>query len=383
MRQNHRTNNGSILLLSVALSILAAGLAACSNEPRLKPAAPETVAHVSVIVVQKTSLPDWLEASGTVQAAQTSQIASQMMGTITQVRAHEGDRVQSQQVLAVLDDTQPRAAVQGAMAAESSAQNDVSAAESELALAESTMKRYQQLYDKKSVSPQEFDEIKSRYQRALARRDMTRAGQQQAGAELARARASLGYAQIRAPFAGIVTEKRADPGTLASPGMPLFTVEDPRSYRLEVTVDEGDIGIVRTGGAAPAAPVIIDALGSSELSGKVVQIVPAADPASRSFLVKVQLPADARLRSGLFGRARFSRGQRTALVIPDSSIVTRGQLRGVYVIDASQIAALRYVTLGKTAGRQTEVLSGLQEGERLIAAPDDREWGGKRIVVQP
>lgn len=386
MRQNHRTNSGSIVLLSVALSILTAALGACSNAPRPKPAAPETVAHVPLIVVQKTSVPDWLEASGTVQAAQTSQIASQMMGTITQMRVHEGDRVQNQQVLAVLDDTQPRAAVQGAVAAESSAQNDVSGAESELALAESTMKRYQQLYDKKSVSPQEFDQIKSRYQSALARRDMARARQQQASSEAARARASLGYAQIRAPFAGLVTEKRADPGTLASPGMPLFTIEDTRSYRLEVTVNESDIGIVRMGGAAPAkpgTPVTIDALGNAELSGKVVQIVPAADPASRSFLVKVQLPADARLRSGLFGRARFSRGERTALVIPASSIVTRGQLPGVYVIDAGQIAALRYVTLGKTTGQQTEILSGLQEGERLIAAPDDLEWGGKRIVVQP
>jgi RND family efflux transporter MFP subunit len=385
MRQNNRRNHGRILLLTVPLAMLAA-LAGCSSEPRTKPAAADTVAHVSVIAVQRTSLPDWLEATGTVQAAQTSQVSSQMMGTIAQVRVHEGDRVQSQQVLAVLDDTQPRAATQGAIAAEAAAQNNASASESELALAESTMKRYQQLYDKKSVSPQEFDEIKARDQRALARRDMARAGQQQASAELARARASLGYAQIRAPFAGIVTEKRADAGTLASPGMPLFTVEDTRSYRLEVTVDESDIGIVRMGGAAPArpaTPVIIDALGNAELSGKVVQIVPAADPASRSFLVKVQLPADARLRSGLFGRARFSRGERTALVITDSSIVTRGQLRGVYVIDAGQIAALRYVTLGKAAGRQTEVLSGLQEGERLIAAPDDREWGGKRIVVQP
>ena len=386
MRQNNRTNDGSILLLSVALSILAAGLAGCSSETRTKPATAETVAHVSVIVVQKTSLPDWLEATGTVQAAQTSQIASQMTGTIAQVRVHEGDRVQSQQVLAVLDDTQPRAAVQGALAAEAAAQNDVSGAESQLALAESTMKRYQQLYDEKSVSPQEFDEVKARDQRALALRDMARGRRQQASAELTRARASLGYAQIRAPFAGIVTEKRADPGTLASPGMPLFTIEDTRSYRLEVTVNESDIGIVRMGGAAPATPgtpVTIDALGNAELSGKVVQIVPAADPASRSFLVKVQLPADARLRSGLFGRARFSRGERTALVIPASSIVTRGQLPGVYVIDAGQIAALRYVTLGKTTGQQTEILSGLQEGERLIAAPDDREWGGKRIVVQP
>lgn len=372
--------NQTIALLSISISMLAAGLTGCTSEPRSKSAPSETPAHVSVIVAKQTSVPDWLEAPGTLRAALTSQISSQMMGNVIEVRAHEGDRVQSQQVLAVLDDTQPRAATQGAIAAETASQNNVSAAESELALAESTMNRYQQLYDKKSVSPQEFDEIKSRYQRALARRDMARAGQQQAHAELARARASLAYAQIRAPFSGVVTERRADPGTLASPGMPLFTMEDTRNYRLEVTVDESDIGIVHVG---QAAPITMDALGGAELSGRVVQIVPAADPSSRSFLVKVQLPADARLRSGLFGRAHFSRGERPALLIPESSIVRRGQLQGVYVIDANQIATLRYITLGRSATRQIEVLSGLQDGERLVAAPGEREWGGQRVTVQP
>ena len=88
----------------------------------------------------------------------------------------------------------------------------MSAADSDLALAESTLKRYQQLYEKKSVSPQEFDEIKARYQSAEARRDMARAGQSQAKPRLAQARTSLGYTRIRAPFAGVVTEKKADAG---------------------------------------------------------------------------------------------------------------------------------------------------------------------------
>ena len=259
------------------------------------------------------------------------------------------------------------------------AEKEVSAADSDLALAEATLKRYQQLYEKKSVSPQEFDEIKARYQSAEARRDMARAGQAQANAALTQARTSLGYTRIRAPFAGVVTEKKADAGTLASPGMPIFTIEDTRSYRLEVTVDESDIHLVRVG---QVAPVTIDALGNVQLSGKIVQIVPAADPASRSFLVKVELPADARLRSGLFGRARFPRGERSALLIPRTSLVERGQLQGVYVLDANQIAGLRYVTLGKSTGEQFEVLSGLQDGDKLVAAPGDRELGGKRIAIR-
>jgi len=128
--------------------------------------------------------------------------------------------------------------------------------------------------------------------------------------------------------------------------------------------------------------VTIDALGSSPLPGKVEQIVPAADAASRSFLVKVELPRDAPLRSGLFGRAQFSRGERSALLIPRTAVVERGQLQGVYVLDADQIAGLRYVTLGKSVGEKVEILSGLQDGEKLAAAPTDQELSGKKILVQ-
>jgi RND family efflux transporter MFP subunit len=374
---SHR--NHAITGLSVLITVLNGALAGCTSERRSEPAAPETVSNVSVAVAQKTIVPDWLEAVGTVRAAQTSQVASQMMGNIVEIRAREGDRVQSGQVLAVIDDAQRRAGVEQATAAVTAAEKEVSAAGSDFTLAESTLKRYQQLYEKKSVSPQEFDEIRTRYQSAEARREMARAGQAQANAARNQARTSLGYAQIRAPFAGLVTEKKADAGTLASPGMLLFTVEDTRSYRLEATVDESDIRIVRI---PQAVSVSVDALGNTDLSGKVVQIVPAADPTSRSFLVKVELPSDTRLRSGLFGRARFPRGERTSLLIPRSAVVQRGQLQGVYVTDAKQIAGLRYITLGKTAGDQVEVLSGLQDGERLIAAPGNRDLGGKRIAAQ-
>jgi len=362
-------------LLAMALSGVLAG---CTNERRAASLPPETVSNVSVIVAQKTTVPDWVEAAGTVRASQTSQVSSQVMGNIVEIRTHEGDRVQAGQVLAILDDTQSRSATDQATATVTSAEKEVSAADSDLALAITTLKRYQQLYEKKSVSPQEFDEIKARYQSAEARRDMARAGQAQANASLTQARTSLGYTRIRAPFAGVVTERKVDAGTLASPGMPLFTIEDTRSYRLEVAVDESDLRLVRIG---QVSPVTIDALGNAKLSGKVVQIVPTADPASRSFLMKVELPADARLRSGLFGRARFPRGERSALLVPSTSLVERGQLQGVYVLDANQIAGLRYVTLGKSTGEQAEVLSGLQEGEKLVAAPGgDRDLSGKRIA---
>ncbi len=377
---NRKRNEVAITFLSLWVAALGAMLSGCGNERPVANAAPETVSGVSVIVAQKTAVPDWLEAIGTVQAAQTSQISSQMTGNILEIRVHEGDRVQSGQVLAVIDDAQSRAAVDQAAAALTAAEKEVSAADSDFALGESTLKRYQQLYEKKSVSPQEFDEVNAKYQSAGAQRDMARARQAQAVAALAQARTSLGYTRVRAPFAGVVTAKMADAGTLASPGMPIFTVEDARAYRLETGIDESDMHLVHLG---EAAPVAIDALGNAQLSGKVAEIVPAADPASRSFLVKISLPGDARLRSGLFGRAHFARGQRAALLIPRTSVVERGQLEGVYVLDASRIAELRYVTLGASTADKVEVLSGLQDGDKLVAAPGERELGGKRIATQP
>jgi RND family efflux transporter MFP subunit len=364
-------------LLAIAVGAVLAG---CANERRAASAPPETVSNVPVIVAQRTMMLDWVEAVGTVRATQTSQVSSQVAGNIIEIHAQEGDRVQGGQVLAILDDAQPRAAMEQATAALSAAEKEISAADSDLALAAATLKRYQQLYEKKSVSPQEFDEIKARHQSAESHRDIAGAGQAQANAALTQARTSLAYTRIRAPFAGVVTEKKVDAGMLATPGLPMFTIEDTRRYRLEVTVDESELRTVRNG---QVSPVTIDALGNVSLSGKVLQIIPAADATSRSFLVKIELPADTHLRSGLFGRARFPRGERSALLIPRDSLVTRGQLQGVYVVDANQIAGLRYVTSGKNAGEQIEILSGLQEGEKLASAPGDRDLGGKRIAPRP
>jgi RND family efflux transporter MFP subunit len=361
---------------TLVLSLLTLMFVGCSSERQAVSTAPETVSGVAVVSAQMANIPDVVDAVGTLRAAETSQLAAQMMGNIVAIRVREGDRVQREQVLAIIDNAQPRAALDRATAAELAAQQEISAAESDFTLAEATFKRYQSLYDRKSVSPQEYDEIKARYQAAQARREMARAGQAQAKAAVQQARTALGYTQITAPFDGLVTEKKADAGTFASPGMPIFTIEDLRRYRLEAGVNETDLRYVRQG---QQVPVLIDALGDREFKGKVVEIVPAADPASRSFLVKVELPSDPALRSGLFGRVQFGRGERTVLVIPRTAIIERGQLQGIYVLDQNGIAELRYITLGKPSAQQVEVLAGLQPREMLVADPASRELIGKKV----
>jgi multidrug efflux system membrane fusion protein len=144
----------SILLALVALvAAIAVGISGCSNQRAARPSQPETVRGVSVLQVQRADSPDVLEAVGTIRAAQTSQLASQTMGNIVELRVHEGDRVHRGQVLAIIDEAQARAALDRAVAGESVAQQEVAESDSDLVLAQSTLTRYQTLYDRKSVSP--------------------------------------------------------------------------------------------------------------------------------------------------------------------------------------------------------------------------------------
>ncbi len=361
------------LLITVLLAIAFA--AGCSSEPKTAPAAPETVSGVKVTSVESAVIPDVVEAVGTVRAAQTTQLAAQMMGNIVALNVREGDRVSRGQVLIVIDDAQPRAASERAQAALLAAEKDAVAVQSDATLAESTFKRYESLWQKNSLSAQEFDEVKARLQAAQARLEFAHAGQQQARAALAQANSQLGYARVRAPFDGVVTEKKGDLGTIAAPGMPLLTIEDTRRYQLEVTVDESQAAAVKMGAIVP---VSFDT-SAQQLAAKVAQIVPASDPGSRSFRVKLDLPSAPDMRSGLFGRARFPKGTRDALLVPTGAVLSRGQLKNVYVVGPDGIASLRYITVAPADEKRSEVLSGLQAGEKLVADPGSRDLAGKVI----
>jgi len=353
--------------------------AGCSGEKRPQAPAPEVVRGLALLTAERATLPDYVEATGTVRAAQSAQLASQVMGTITHVNVHEGEAVHRGQVLITIDEAQPRAAYQSATAGLQASKEAVAAADADYALAEATMKRYQSLYDKKSVSPQEYDEVKTKLEAAKARRDAAQAGTAQAEAAVAESATTIGFTRIRAPFDGLITAKLIDPGAMAAPGVPLLAMEDPSRFRLEANVDESQIGVVRIGATVSVA---IDSLGGQELAGKVVQIVPAADPTSRTFTVKIDLPANPQIRSGVFGRARFVRGQREALVVPQTALVQRGQLDALYVVTKDGVASLRYVTLGKPSSGNVEVLSGLENGEQVVAQANGRELSGKKVEAQ-
>ncbi len=364
----------------IAIAMLAvAGLTGCTSEKNPPSSNAEVVHDVQAMTISQSTVPDVLESVGTIHAAETAQLSSQMMGNVVAVTVREGDRVHRGQLLASIDEAQPRVALERAQAGLTAADHEVAAVAAEAVLADATMKRYQMLFDKKSVSPQEMDEVKARSQAANARHEMALSSQAQAKAALAQARTAFEYTRIVAPFDGTVTERKVDPGALAAPGMPLLTIEGSGRFRLEVNVDENGLGYVKLG---QVVPVVFDAVADQPLTGKVVLIAPAADPGSRSFVVKIELPAVPALRSGLFGRARFPKGERRSLMIPRNSLIPRGQLQTVYVIGADGTASVRYLTLGSTSGDQVEALSGISAGERIVVAPGERDLAGKKIEVK-
>jgi len=186
---------------------------------------------------------------------------------------------------------------------------------------------------------------------------------------------------VTAPFAGIITDMRAEVGTLAAPGVSLVTLEDDRRYRLEVAVEESRVGVVRVG---DAVKVIIEAAGPGEFPGRVAEIVPTLDTGSRSYTVKIDLQAEATppglLRSGLYGKARFAVGQRQALLVPRAAVTTRGQLVGVFAVDGENVARLRLIKTGKEYGDRVEVLSGLSAGDRIAVSRLEALSDGAKVA---
>ena len=367
-----------LLVSSCLLAATSALLAGCDSSQPASKAAPET-AQARVVQSQQQLAPVNVRTTGTIHAHESAVLSAQVMSRVQQVLVHEGDSVKAGQTLAILDDASMRASVDQAQAAVKAVQGQQAAAQTQADLAQSTLARYQQLQAQKSVSPQEMDEVSRRAQAAAAQVEAIHAQSQAAQAQEASARTMLGYTRIRAPFSGVITARMVDPGALASPGVPLLQVDSAGALELQTTVDESVITHVRKG---MSIPITVDAAPGTAISGTVTDIVPAADPSSHSFLVKLTLPRSAQLRAGMYATAAIPTGSHQAILVPRSAVLLRGSLNCAYVLDAKSIAQLRYITLGSTQGDMVEVLSGISAGEKLVDDPNDRDLAGKHITAE-
>lgn len=368
-------------------------LISCSRkaEPE-QPAA--IVSGLNMETLQTSLVDDYYEAVGTVQAKNRSVIAAKVMGNIVALHVREGDMVRAGQTLIEIDNRDAGIQLQKTQAGMREVQDSLEeversiraaesgrdAAQANEKLAKTTLSRYETLFERRSVSPQEFDEVRTKYeiakaeseradrllQATAARQNQMRARIDQAKADIANARVYVGYSRIAAPIDGVIVSKQTDVGYMATPGMPLLTIENSVSYQLHASVEESRLGMIHLN---DQVHVVLEALGNTDLMGMVEEIVPTADPATRSYTVKIGLAnaGDMHLRSGLYGKARFVMGQRKILSVPRTAVAQQGQLAGVFVVDQSGVARLRLVKTGRIVGDRVELLSGLNEGEEIVS----------------
>jgi multidrug efflux system membrane fusion protein len=367
-------------------------LTGCGEPPEEKTTAPSPAIAVSAVTIATEAWPSLYEATGTVRARTSAVLSARLMGYVREVTVQAGDRVRAGQLLVRLDardvDVSGRraeAAREEVRSAVPEADSGVAAAKANLDLAQGTFQRMQELFQKTSISNQEFDEVSARLKAAQAAYEMASARRMQLNSKLAQAdqevravEVTRSYAEVTAPFAGVVTAKTAEAGSLALPGAPLLTIEREGGYRLEALVEESRLGTIRVG---QAVSVTFDSI-DRPLDARVSEIVPAVDSASRSYTVKIDLPSLATLRSGMFGRAAFQLGSRTVLAVPAGAVTERGQLQSVLVAEHG-VARTRLITVGEKQKDRVEVLSGITAGEQVICPVPQNVRDGSSVEVRP
>lgn len=388
--------------LTIVVLGLAASIAACSKAHEASRAAGRPPARVAVEQVAVQRVPDTVEAVGTVRSWKQTALSSRVVATVRAVSVREGDHVRAGQTLVELDDRDVLVQLRRAEAALAEAgsvrdeieraiagaERAVDAATAHEQFAAATHRRYEVLVERGLIAAQDYEDTTARYRVAsaeaarahetkaslIARQRQTVTAIARAEADLDNARITVGYTRITAPADGVVVARAVEIGNLAAPGVVLITLDEER-YRLEATVQESDLRHVRLG---QTALVTVDALGLSAQS-PVVEIVPASDPTSCTFVVKLALPAHARVTSGLYGRAAFTIGERTITAVPASAVLDRGQLEAVFVVDSDDVAHLRLVKRGRRVGDRVEILSGVAAGERVVIDGAARLTDGQRI----
>lgn len=318
---------------AAVLACLLPVLAGCGDDTRPRPAETWPTATVRVQTVERRQRMATEDVVGTVRAGLRAVIEAKVSGKIDRMVVVPGQKVRRGQLLASIEAREAQARLDQALAVRQQADSD--------------LKRSTSLRAQGILAQSDDDAAQARFLVA--------------DAAVRAAETLLGYSTVDAPFDGIVTRKHADVGDLATPGKPLLEMEDSRTLRFEADVPEALVGRLSLGDKLPVRISAVETL----LEGVVSEISPAADSGSRTFLVKLGLPVTPDLRAGQFGRVSMPVGESSALRVPASAVVMRGQMEVVFLVGEGR-ARLRIVKTGDRVGGEVEVVSGVEAGETIV-----------------
>lgn len=332
-------------IAALCLAVLSLSTAGCHAD-RGTAADDAPAVPAEMLTVQEQPTPAYAVVPGTVISMRHAEIASRLTGYVQNVKVQAGDRVAAGQPLLAIDSSEVAGQLQQAQAVFDEA--------------EVNYQRATNLYAKGVAPRVQLDDATRQYTTAKAALHM--------------AQAAVGYADIRAPFAGVIVDKLADPGDLATPGKPLLVLEDERALEVQSYVPDELYAVLKVGEQIPFATE--DRVFSGVLQSKVE----AADSQTHTHLIRVRLPAGSGLMSGRYVKVSIPNGIESRVRIPGSALAERAGITGVFVVDADGRAHFRLVRLGAATADGVEVQSGLAAGERIVLAPDGGVDNGTRIA---
>lgn len=335
---------------AVTLPLLAslAVLAGCSGEeaPQSKAEMHQTI-EAPVTRVELGTVPMRAVVPGTIVSDQKAQISSRLIGYIKDLNVKVGQEVKRGELLFSIDSSDIKSQI-------SQANSGYQQAIAALDDAKLDYDRFTKLFKEDSVSKQQYDKVKLQY--SVAQENLSAAK-----SALDQAKSQLNYANVRAPFDGVVVEKLADAGALASPGQPIVVVENLQSISVQTEVAGELFAVLRAG---DEAIVTIDAQ-PEPLVGTIYTLVSAANPKTRSHTVKLSLPAISNVNTGTFARVSFKRGERQTILVPQSAVIDRAGIEGVFVVREGK-AYFAMVRTGMEMDGKVEIQSGLELGEMIV-----------------
>lgn len=353
------------LFLILPLTVIVLWLSGVLN-PRISPGEVKekhkVITGFTVLPVTVSNNASFRELDANVVAKNQAAIATRIMGKVLEVPVKNGECVKAGTLLVKIDTSDIQGMAQQAYYGQKQAEDALKAAKANLDVMSKTYNRFKKLLSENAVTKQEFDEVKAKYEAAKAGVEQAEAAVKSAQGGLAAASANLKYGAIRAPFDGCISMKTVHKGDLASPGIPLMMLSSP-PYEIDLNLPASYFGKVKVG---DTFPVVVENI-PKQIKATVVEVSSAVDPMSRTFLVKLSLPNEKGLTSGLFAKVLVpSYSQKETVLIPESAIYKWNDLTAVWLVDKNNIAHLQFVRLGQRYGNEIEVLSGLNPGDRIV-----------------